>query len=83
MEIAADLKNDLEALAKTKGMTIDELLKVMINETMPKRYLAKSIVSKKNATNVPSVIRDQLDIAPGTVLLWDIEDSSIILKVEK
>ena len=81
--ISNDAKQQLEKLAKDKGIGIDQLINEMLEELQPKDHLAKSIVSKKKSTNIPSVIRRQFDIKPGHTLFWDILDNEIVLKVDK
>lgn len=81
--ISNDAKQQLEKLAKDKGIGIDQLINEMLEEMQPKDYLAKSIVSKKKSVNIPSIIRQQFDIQPGMTLYWDIEDGKIILRVGK
>ena len=83
INLPVKLKEELEAMAKQKGVTIDVLIEDLLEVNQPKDHLAKSIVSKKNATNVPSVIRQQFDIKPGHTLFWDILDGEIILKVNE
>lgn len=79
--ISNDAKQQLEKLAKDKGIGIDQLINEMLEELQPKDYLAKSIVSKKKSVNIPSIIRQQFDIQPGMTLYWDIEEGKIILRV--
>ncbi|MBQ6854624.1 MAG: hypothetical protein IJO11_04185 [Alphaproteobacteria bacterium] len=79
--ISNDAKQQLEKLAKDKGIGIDQLINEMLEELQPKDHLAKSIVSKKKSVNIPSIIRQQFDIQPGMTLYWDIEDGKIILRV--
>lgn len=79
--ISNDAKQQLEKLAKDKGIGIDQLINEMLEEMQPKDHLAKSIVSKKKSVNIPSIIRQQFDIQPGMTLYWDIEDGKIILRV--
>lgn len=79
--ISNDAKQQLEKLAKNKGIGIDQLINEMLEEMQPKDHLAKSIVSKKKSVNIPSIIRQQFDIQPGMTLYWDIEDGKIILRV--
>ena len=83
LEMPLELKEELEALAKDKGTSIDKVIKELLETTQPQKHLAKSIVSKKKSTNIPSVIRQQFDIQPGHTLFWDIVDNEIVLKVDK
>lgn len=81
--ISNDAKHQLEQMANDKGISIDQLINEMLEDMQPKDHLAKSIVSKKKSTNIPSVIRRQFDIKPGHTLFWDILDNEIVLKVDK
>ncbi len=81
LEMPLELKEQLEALAKEKGTSIDKVIEELLESNQPQKHLAKSIVSKKNSTNIPSVIRQQFDIKPGHTLFWDILDGEIVLKV--
>lgn len=83
LEMPLELKEQLEALAKEKGTSIDKVIEELLESNQPQKHLAKSIVSKKNSTNIPSVIRQQFDIKPGHTLFWDIVDNEIVLKVDK
>ena len=83
LELPLELKEDLEALAREKGTTIDKVIEELLANTKPKDHLAQSIVSKKKSTNIPSVIRRQFDIEPGHTLFWDIMDGEIVLKVNE
>lgn len=83
INLPLELKEELEAMAKNKGMTIDQVIEELLEANQPKNHLAKSIVSKKKSTNIPSVIRQQFDIKPGHTLFWDILDGEIVLKVDE
>lgn len=83
IQIPIDVKQDLEALAKDNGSTMEDIMRMLIDANKPKEYLAKSIVGKKNATNVPSIIREQMGIAPGSIIYWNIKEDNIILNVKK
>ena len=86
-------KNKLEAMAKRRYIDVDTLINNILDENEELRHrvhlqelngnFAKSIVNKKNATNVPSVIRHQFDIKPGDTLFWDLLDGEIVLKVNE
>lgn len=83
IQLPLKLKEELEALAQDNNMTIDQLIEMLLESTKTKKHLAKSIVSKKKSTNIPSVIRQQFDIQPGNTLFWDILDGEIVLKVNE
>ena len=83
LQMPLELKEELEALAKSKGVPIEVVIKELLEANQPKKHLAKSVVSKKKSTNIPSVIRQQFDIQPGHTLFWDILDGEIILKVDE
>lgn len=83
LQMPLELKVQLEALAKEKGTSIGQVIEELLEANQPQKYLAKSIVSKKKSTNIPSVIRQQFDIKPGHTLFWDIVDNEIVLKVDK
>lgn len=83
LEMPLELKEELEALAKEKGTSIDNVIEELLEANQPQKHLAKSIVSKKKSINIPSVIRQQFDIQPGHILFWDIVDNEIVLKVYK
>ena len=86
-------KNKLEAMAKRQYMDVDTLINTILQENEELRNqvrlqrlegnFAKSKINKKNATNVPSVIRQQFDIKPGNTLFWDIMDGQIVLRVDE
>ena len=86
-------KNKLEAMAKRRYIDVDTLINNILDENEELRQrvhlqelngnFAKSIVNKKNATNVPSVIRRQFDIKPGDTLFWDLLDGEIVLRVDE
>ena len=86
-------KNKLEAMAKRQYIDVDTLINNILNDNEELRQqvrlqqlegnFAQSIVSKKNSTNIPSVIRRQFDIKPGHTLFWDILDGQIVLKVDE
>lgn len=80
IQLPLELKEELETLAKDKNMTIDMVIKGLLETNKPQKNLAESLVNKKNATNVPSVIRHQFDIKPGHTLFWDILDGEICFK---
>ena len=91
--VKEDTKNKLQQMAKNTYMTIDDVINCIImenkklNDQVRKQRLngnfAKSKVNKKNATNVPSIIRHHFDIKPGDTLFWDLLDGEIILKVDE
>ena len=83
LQMPLELKEELEALAKSKGVSIDVVIKELLEANQPKNHLAKSIVSKKKSTNIPSVIRHQFDIQPGDTIFWDLLDGEIVLKVNE
>ena len=86
-------KNKLETMAKRQYMSVDELINNILKDNEELRQqvhlqhlegnFAQSKVNKKNATNVPSVIRQQFDIKPGNTLFWDILDGQIVLRVNE
>lgn len=86
-------KNKLEAMAKRQYIDVDTLINNILKDNEELRNqvrlqqlegnFAKSIVSKKNSTNIPSVIRRQFNIKPGNTLFWDILDGEIVLKVDE
>lgn len=91
--VREDTKNKLQQMAKNTYMDIDGVINCILmenkelHEKVRRQRLngnfAKSIVSKKNATNVPSIIRHQFDIKPGDTLFWDLLDGNIVLKVDE
>lgn len=83
INLPLELKEELEAMAKDKGMTIDQVIEELLEVNKPKNHLAKSVVSKKKSTNIPSVIRHQFDIKPGDTIFWDLLDGEIVLKVDE
>ena len=83
LQMPLELKEELEALAKSKGVSIDVVIKELLEEKKKKNHLAKSVVSKKKSTNIPSVIRHQFDIQPGDTIFWDLLDGEIVLKVNE
>ena len=83
IQLPLELKEELEALASEKGTSVGQVIEELLATNKPKDHLAKSIVSKKKSTNIPSVIRQQFDIKPGHTLFWDILDGEIVLKVNE
>ena len=83
IQLPLELKEELEALANEKGTSVGQVIEELLETNKPKDHLAKSIVSKKKSTNIPSVIRQQFDIKPGNTLFWDILDGEIVLKVNE
>ena len=91
--IKQNTKDTLETMAKRKYMDVDTLINAILHENEELRNqvhlqhlegnFAQSKVNKKNATNVPSVIRQQFDITPGNTLFWDILDGQIVLRVNE
>lgn len=91
--IKQNTKDTLETMAKRKYMDVDTLINNILEENQELRNqvhlqrlegnFAQSKVNKKNATNVPSVIRQQFDIKPGNTLFWDILDGQIVLRVNE
>lgn len=89
--IKQNTKDKLEQMAKRKYIDVDTLINAILQENEELRNqvhlqhlegnFAESKVNKKNATNVPSVIRRQFDIKPGNTLFWDILDGQIVLRV--
>ena len=86
-------KNKLEAMAKRRYSDVDTVIKDILkdNDELRQRVniqqlegnFAQSIVSKKNSTNIPSVIRHQFDIKPGDTILWDLLNGQIVLNVDE
>ena len=83
IQLPLELKEELEALANEKGTSVGQVIEELLEANQPQKHLAKSIVSKKKSTNIPSVIRQQFDIKPGHTLFWDILDGEIVLKVNE
>lgn len=93
IRVRQETKNKLQRMAKNMYMDIDGIINciLMENEKLHKQVrlqrlegnFAKSIVSKKNSTNVPSIIRHHFDIKPGDTLFWDLLDGEIVLKVNE
>ena len=83
IQLPVKLKEELEALARHNNITVGQVIEELLETNKPKDHLAKSIVSKKKSTNIPSVIRQQFDIKPGHTLFWDILDGEIVLKVNE
>ena len=91
--VKEDTKNKLQKMAKNTYMDIDGVINCILMENKKlhdqvhrQRFagnFAKSIVSKKNSTNVPSIIRHHFDIKPGDTLFWDLLDGEIVLKVDE
>ena len=50
---------------------------------MVNNYLAKSKISKKQSVSVPSAIRNKFDLKPGDTIYWDIEDDTIIVRLNQ
>ena len=91
--IKESTKNKLEKLARRQYMDVDTFINAMLRENEELRHqahlqqlegnFAKSKVNKKNATNVPSIIRHQFGIQPGDTLLWDLLDGQIVIRKEQ
>lgn len=91
--IKQSTKDKLEAMAKRQYIDVDTVINIILSENEElhnqvrlqrlEGNFAKSIVNKKNATNVPSIIRHQFDIKPGDTLLWDILDGQIVLRLDE
>jgi len=91
--IKQNTKDKLEQMAKRQYIDVDTLINIILRENEELRNqvhlqhlegnFAESKVNKKNATNVPSVIRRQFDIKPGNTLFWDILDGQIVLRVNE
>lgn len=91
--VKEDTKNKLQQMAKNTYMDIDSVINCILrenkelhNQVRLKRLngnFAKSKVNKKNAINVPSIIRHQFDIKPGDIIFWDLLDGEIVLKVDE
>ena len=87
--VKGSTKNKLESMAKRHYKSIDETINMLFAENEELRHqihindlygnFAKTIVSKKNSTAIPSVIRHQFGIEPGNIILWDVMNGQIIL----